>query len=97
MADERQPFKRRSNGQFEQGGPGGPGRPPRPVEAAYLRTLSDRCPPETWAKIVDEAVQQAVLGDAAARSWLGKYLCGDARLEYSLTPDEKMIMLVGAI
>jgi hypothetical protein len=27
----------------------------------------------------------------------GRIHCGDARLEYSLTPDEKMIMLVGAI
>src|SRR5689334_19093480 len=94
MMAEQQPFKRRDNGTFAPGGPGGPGRPPRPVEAVYLRTLSDACSPDKWRQIVDEAVGQALLGDAAARNWLGKYLLGDARLEHSLTPDEKIGQLL---
>jgi hypothetical protein len=93
MTDE-QPFKRRSNGQFEQGGPGGPGRPRRQVEADYVRYLSDRVTPEVWAKVVDEAVEQAVLGDATARAWLSKYLCGDAGLRASLTQEELLLELL---
>ena len=93
MTDE-QPFKRRRNGQFEQGGPGGPGRPRRQVEADYVRYLSDRVPPDVWAKVVDEAVEQAILGDATARAWLSRYLCGGASLRASLTQEEQLLELL---
>lgn len=32
------------------------------------------CPPETWALVVERAVQDAQAGDAKAREWLSKYL-----------------------
>jgi hypothetical protein len=67
---------RDSGGRFAKGNAGGPGRPPRAVERDYLRTLSDRCPPETWGRIVDKAVEDALKVDAPARAWLAKYLLG---------------------
>jgi hypothetical protein len=85
-----EPLKRRDNGQFAPGGPGGPGRPRRGVEADYLRSLSDRVTPDAWAAIVDEAMAQAQPGDAAARNWLSRYLCGGATLAQSLTLAEQM-------
>ena len=89
MATDIRPIKRSPRGTFAPGTAGGPGRPPRPVERDYLRALSDACPPERWQRIVEKAVQLAEAGDAQARSWLGKYLCGDASLQASLSAAEQ--------
>ena len=62
------------HGRFTLGNPGGPGRPRRATEATYLLALSDACPPETWQRICQKAVEQAIEGDASARAWLSKYL-----------------------
>lgn len=64
------------SGKFAKGNAGGPGRPSRAVERDYLAALSDRCPPDVWAEVVDRAVEDARKGDAAARAWLSKYLLG---------------------
>ena len=89
MATDIRPIKRSPRGTFAPGTAGGPGRPPRSVERDYLRALSDACPPERWQRIVEKAVELAEGGDAQARSWLGKYLCGDATLWASLTDAER--------
>ena len=75
-------------GRFSVGHPGGPGRPRRSVEATYLKALTDACPPETWAEIVQKAVDQAREGDAAARAWLGKHLCGHLALDVAAAMDD---------
>lgn len=67
---------RQPNGTFAPGNPGGPGRPRRAVEADYLRTLADAVPQDTWREIVERAVIAAKNGDAAARTWLTRYLIG---------------------
>ncbi len=63
-------------GRFAPGNPGGPGRPNKPTERLYMVTLSQRCDPEQWGKIVDRAVTDATNGDRAAREWLSHYLLG---------------------
>jgi hypothetical protein len=59
------------------------------VERDYLRALADACPPERWGKIVEKAVELAEAGDAQARSWLAKYLCGEKTVSDSLTVGEQ--------
>lgn len=81
---------RKPNGQFAKGNPGGPGRPSRVVEADYLRALSDACDMDSWREICEKAVADAKAGDAKARVWLAKYLCGEAKLSHSLTMMEQM-------
>jgi hypothetical protein len=58
------------------GNRGGPGRPRRTVEAQYLLALREAVPLETWNKVCETAVAQAVAGDAKAREWLANYLIG---------------------
>ena len=65
---------RNTNGRFAAGWRGGPGRPSRTVEAQYLIALRESVPLETWGKICETAVAQAVAGDAKAREWLANYL-----------------------
>src|SRR5215469_6682563 len=67
---------RNANGRFAAGWHGGAGRPRRTVEARYLTALREAVPLETWAKVCETAVAQAVSGDAKAREWLGNYLVG---------------------
>ncbi len=67
---------RAARGRYAPGNPGGPGRPRRPVEADYLRTLADACPPTTWREVCDRAVEDARAGDGKAREWLSRYLLG---------------------
>lgn len=67
---------RAERGRYARGNPGGPGRPRRPIEADYLRTLTDACPPDTWRQICDKAVEDAQAGDGKAREWLSRYLLG---------------------
>jgi hypothetical protein len=67
---------RHDNGRFAFGNRGGPGRPRRTVEAQYLTALREAVPIETWTKVCETAVAQAVAGDAKAREWLGSYLIG---------------------
>lgn len=88
---------RKTNGQFDVGNPGGPGRPRRQVEVDYLRALADECPPDTWREVCRKAVELAKAGDAPARAWLSKYLCGEATLLQSLTQDERAAMLLGGL
>jgi hypothetical protein len=52
----------------------GAARPRRPVEHEYLTTLNGAVPLETWRKIVERAVQDALAGDAKARAWLSRSL-----------------------
>ncbi|MCY2991621.1 MAG: hypothetical protein NTY19_27670 [Planctomycetota bacterium] len=68
--------EREGSGRFATGNPGGPGRPRRRVEAEYLGILSDAVTLPTWRKIAKRAVDDALQGDAAARSWLSRYLVG---------------------
>ena len=74
-----------------------PAKPRRPVEADYLRALSEVCPPATWREVCQKAVDLAKEGDAPARAWLAKYLCGEATLYESLSSDEKMAMLLKSV
>jgi hypothetical protein len=59
------------------GNPGGPGRPRRVTERRYLRAAVGAVPLREWREIVKRAVADAKAGDAKARSWLSKHLCGD--------------------
>jgi hypothetical protein len=38
--------------------------------------LVEACPVDTWRAICDRAVDDAKGGDAKAREWVGRYLCG---------------------
>jgi hypothetical protein len=67
---------RHDNGRFALGNRGGPGRPSRAVEAQYLTALRESVPRETWGKICETAVAQALDGDAMAREWISAYLIG---------------------
>jgi hypothetical protein len=67
---------RHDNGRFALGNRGGPGRPRRTVEAQYLTALREAVSLETWNKVCETAVAQAVAGDAKAREWLAHYVIG---------------------
>jgi hypothetical protein len=67
----------RSSTSFAPGNPGGPGRPKRATEVKYLRALVKAVPLKDWREIVKRAVKDAKAGDAKARSWLSKHLCGN--------------------
>ena len=64
-------------GRFAHGNAGGPGRPRRSVEREYLATLGEAVPLDQWREVVARALADAKAGDAAARTWLAKYLLGD--------------------
>ena len=66
-----------NGGQFQKGNPGGPGRPKRATEGAYLRALTDACPPDTWREICEAQVSAARSGDSKAAAWLCRYLMGN--------------------
>ncbi len=68
--------QRQRNGRFATGNSGSPGRPRRRVELEYLMVLGETVSLATWRKIARRAVQDALNGDAGARSWLAKYLIG---------------------
>jgi hypothetical protein len=55
----------------------GPGRPRRETERKYLRALAAVVKLTDWRGIVKKAVADAKAGDAQARNWLSKHLCGD--------------------
>jgi hypothetical protein len=63
-------------GQFVAGNAGGPGRPPRSTEQAYMEATINNCSLEDWGAIVRRAVQDAIAGDAQARTFLANYLIG---------------------
>lgn len=67
---------RDTTGRFTKGGKGGPGRPRRAIETDYLAKLSEAVPLSLWQEIVAKAVEMALEGDHASRSWLAGYLCG---------------------
>jgi hypothetical protein len=58
----------------------GPGRPRRQTERKYLRSLAAVVKLTDWREIVRRAVEDAKAGDAQARNWLSKHLCGDEPL-----------------
>jgi hypothetical protein len=91
MQTDMKPIKRSRAGTFAPGGAGDPGRPPRPVERDYIRALSAACPPERWQKIVEQACVLAKGGDAPARAWLSKCLCGDKTVACTLSLTESML------
>ena len=64
------------SGKFAPGNPGGPGRPKRATEHRYVQGVVEGVPPERWAKIVERAAADAEAGDATARAWLTRILCG---------------------
>ena len=72
--------QRDCHGRFTQGNRGGPGRPPRPTETAYLSALMEACPPDTWRRVCERAVQDAQNGDSRARQWLARSLVGEPAL-----------------
>jgi len=59
-----------------------------------LRTLAKACGPDEWREVCEKAVELARAGDAPARAWLAKYLCGDTTLQASLDSGERMAMLL---
>ena len=63
-------------GRFVKGNPGGPGRPRSNKEEKYLAAMSEACDEEAWQAIVLRATQDAINGDAKARTWLSDYLVG---------------------
>lgn len=65
---------RNDRGQFLPGHSGGPGRPPRAVESDYLRVLAATVTVDHWQRICQRALDDALAGDAKARSWLASYL-----------------------
>jgi hypothetical protein len=65
---------------FVKGCQPGPGRPRRQTEAAYLSVMMQNCPLETWAEVVQAAVDAAKQGDSAARTWLTKHLLGESTI-----------------
>lgn len=67
---------RNPDGTYAKGHPGGPGRPRRTVEEHYLLAISEACPLDTWKRIVDRAVTDALDGDSSARDWIARYLVG---------------------
>lgn len=67
---------RTTSGRFTVGNAGGPGRPRRATETSYMQTMLAAVPLDTWETIVKAAVVAAEGGDATARQWLGRYLCG---------------------
>jgi hypothetical protein len=71
---------RAANGRFAPGWRGGPGRPRRATEAQYLARLSEAVPLETWDRIVQKAVEDALAGDRHARAFLANYLIGRPKL-----------------
>jgi hypothetical protein len=70
---------RTPNGRFAAGWRGGPGRPKRATEARYLTVLSEAVSEETWRRIAERAVADALAGDHQARVWLSGYLIGRPR------------------
>lgn len=70
-------MKKIHHGRFKVGNPGGPGRPKRQTEASYLAVMMEACDLEAWRAIVGQAVADALIGDAKAREWLGRYLVGE--------------------
>jgi hypothetical protein len=66
-----------NRGSFKPGHPGGPGRPRRETERKYLSALTAAVTLPDWREIVKRAVADAKAGDAQARNWLSKHLCGD--------------------
>lgn len=85
VRSERAPRLRSAMGTWVGGlgDPGGPGRPPAPqkmdtgTSREYHALFRAHCPPETYAKIISNAAQAALQGDAAARQWLSLYIIPD--------------------
>jgi hypothetical protein len=70
---------RAANGRFGEGNRFGRGRPSRAVETDYLKRLADEVTLDDWVRIVLKARDDAIAGDAKARTWLASYLCGPPR------------------
>ena len=66
----------------------GVGRPKRATETRYLLALSHELDLETWIKIVRRAIEDAVNGDAKARTWLSNYAIGKPGAEPTGRLDE---------
>jgi hypothetical protein len=62
---------------FKPGWKGGPGRPKRATEKKYLETMSGAVSLKDWKEITKRAVEDAKVGDGAARAWLSRHLVGD--------------------
>jgi hypothetical protein len=68
---------RDDRGRFGIGNSASPGRPPRQTEKAYMRILMQTCSLQDWAEISARAIADAKNGDASARLWLSRYVCGN--------------------
>lgn len=68
------PAQRDEKGRFVRGHSGGPGRPKRDTELTYQAATQEGCPPDVWLRIVKRATEDALGGDASARTFLAKYL-----------------------
>lgn len=61
---------------WKKGQSGNPhGRPPKTTEP-YPNILTTRVTLNDFARIIDKAVEQAKVGNHAARKWIGDYLLG---------------------
>jgi hypothetical protein len=47
------------------------------TEAAYLAALAEEVPLEVWRIICQQAVRDAIAGDAKARDWIARHLLGN--------------------
>ena len=45
-------------------------------QAVYIQAMSENVSLEDWGKIIQKAVDDAILGDYRARQWIGSYLVG---------------------
>ena len=70
-------MKRDANGRFAKGNRGGPGRPKKARDERYYEILQQACTFDSWKKIIDKAVEQALDGDKDARKFLAGYLMGE--------------------
>lgn len=68
------PAMRDGNGRFVRGTSGGPGRPKRDTELTYQAATQQGCTPHQWLAVVKRATEDALQGDASARTFLAKYL-----------------------
>ena len=68
--------ERTPTGTFAAGNKCGKGRPRRKIEVEFLAAIGEGVSLPTWRKIIKQAVTDALAGNAAARAWLSRHLCG---------------------
>lgn len=62
----------------------------RAIPREYFKVLADKCPLNVWQEIVQVAVEQALEGNAGARTWLAKMVLPDGMTLMDLAKIEHM-------